>query len=433
MTLYDSFILGLVQGLTEFLPISSSGHLVLMQNYLGLSIAPQIMQDFDIMLHGGSLLAILFYFQKTWRKIIKAPFKNERDGSPPLLMILIIGTIPVAIVGYLSANWIAGNTMTPLFVAFGFIATGSILIASSWYESRYAAKESYDWKQAIGAGVGQALGVLPGFSRSGFTIASGRLVGLTAHRATELAFLLAAPALGGALALTAFQGTHDLLNIGEANLAIGFIAAFISSLFVMRFFLLTIRKYGIWMWAVYLFAAASLIITDEMLPLIWEVPDVIENLEPRIIVGVLFMALLLEAIPFTSAFVPGFVSMIAIGAYLHDDPWTIAACIPIGASALILGHLIGYIPARQARKKIHWNEKADERLMKTQRFFKKYGFWAVFFGGWWAPFRPFISITAGLGNMRTIPYLFAIVTGSIAWVTFVLTSSAGVLGGALQP
>jgi undecaprenyl-diphosphatase len=430
MTLYNSLLLGLLQGLTEFLPISSSGHLVLMESYLGLSFDPSVLQHFDIVLHGGSLIAILIYFQKTWLKILRRPFAHQPDGSPPLMIILLAACIPVALVGTQAAGWIEINARTPLFVAFGFIATGSLLIASGWYESRFAARESLGWKQAIGASIGQALGVLPGFSRSGLTIASGRLMGLTAHRATEFAFLLGAPALGGALLLTLATGTQDLLSIGWMFLVVGFTASFISSLIAIHFFLFLIRKYGIWMWSAYLFIAASFIIADEMLPLIASLPDIIGNLELKVIIGILFIALLLEAIPFTSTFVPGFITMVAIGTFLHDDPWAIAACIPIGASALIIGHLIGYIPSRQARAKVRWKEKADQRLTKTQHFFKKYGFWAVFFGGWWAPFRPFISIAAGLGGMKPIPYLFAIVFGSFVWMAWVMIWSAIVFGGA---
>jgi len=431
MSLYNALVLGLLQGLTEFLPISSSGHLILMERYLGLDMGVASLLHFDVILHAGSLLAILLYFSTTWLNILRRPFAKGADGSPPLLFLLIVATIPLAIIGYIAAEWVEQTTRTPLFVAFGFMFTGGLLVVSGWYESRFAGKETIGWRQAIGVSLGQALAILPGFSRSGLCIASGRLMGNTATRATEFAFMLGGPALAGALFWTLQNGVPSLEAVGAIPLFIGFSASLIASLSVMHFFLLTIRRYGVWVWSVYLFVAASLIIADEMMPLITELPEVIEGLELRIIAGILFIALLLEAIPFTSTFVPGFLTMVAIGTFLHDDPWAIAALIPIGASALIIGHLIGYIPARQARIKVHWKENANQRLTKTQHFFRKYGFWAVFFGGWWAPFRPFISIAAGLSNMRPIPYLLAIVTGSFAWMTWVMVWSAVVLGRAL--
>ena len=429
MTLYNSLLLGLLQGLTEFLPISSSGHLVLMENYLGLSFDPRVLQHFDIILHGGSLIAILIYFQKTWLTILRKPFAHQPDGSPPLLIILLAACIPVALVGTQAAGWIEMNTRTPLFVAFGFIATGSILIASGWYESRFAARESLGWKQAIGASIGQALGVLPGFSRSGFTIASGRLMGLTAHRATEFAFLLGAPALGGALLLTLSTGTQDLISIGWMFLVVGFTASLISSLLAIHFFLVMIRKYGIWMWSAYLFVAAALIIGDEMLPLISSLPHLGDNLELRIIAGVLFIAMLLEAAPFTSLFVPGFTTMVAAGAILHNQPYSLAACIPIATCGLVIGNLLGYIPARQAFVKIRWKDSADKKLMRAEQFFRKWGIFAVFFGGWYAPFRTFISVAAGLSNMRPIPYIIAMTFGALAWTTGIIVGTALIAGG----
>jgi len=431
MTLYHALLLGLVQGLTEFLPISSSGHLVLMQTYFGLQLPASALQHFDIVLHAGSLVAITIYFWKTWMRLLRHPFKKEKDGGPPLLLVLVAASVPLGVVGYLSADWIQLNTHTPLFVAFGFIFTGLFLITSGWFESRFAAKESFGWKQALGSGIGQALGVLPGFSRSGLTIASGRLMGLSAVRATEFAFLLAAPALTGALLYTLSTGREALLQIGGIYLLVGFMASLVSSIAVMHFFLRTIRRYGVWMWAAYLFVAAALIIGDEMLPLLNELPKIGENLDMRVIVGILFIAMLLEAAPFTSLFTPGFATMVAVGVLLHDQPANIAACIPIATAALVLGNMLGYVPARQARLKIRWKEGANQKLTKAQHFFKKWGVAAVFFGSWYGPTRSVISVAAGLGNMRPVPFIIAVTLGSLVWVTVALGLSSMIASGIL--
>lgn len=263
MTLYQALLLGFAQGLTEFLPISSSGHLVLMQTFLDVELNTEVLQHFDIVLHAGSLIAIALYFWKTWMRILLHPFKRENDGSPPLLILLIAVSVPLGIIGFLSADWIQANTRTPLFVAFGFICTGSLLIASEKLGSR--TQESIGWKQALGAGTVQVLGMLPGFSRSGMTISGGRFAGLSAVRATEFAFMLGAPALGGALLYTLSNGREALLQIDQTILLAGFCVSLLSSIAVMYFFIHTIRRYGVAVWSVYLFALAALIIGSEML------------------------------------------------------------------------------------------------------------------------------------------------------------------------
>jgi len=424
MTLYDSFILGIVQGLLEFLPVSSSGHLVLMEHYLKLSINPVTLQNFDIALHAGSLLALFLYFGKIWISLCVHPLRKQPQGDPSLLLMLAIASIPVAVAGFAGADWIGENTRTPLFVAFGFIFTGAFLIVSSWFESRFAATERFGWKQVLGAGIGQVIAVFPGFSRSGLTLASGRLMGLTATSATELSFLLGTPALFGAILYAFMSDAVGLLAVGKLQLLIGFVTSFITSIAVIHLFLKTVRTYGVWIWAAYLFLAATLIISDEMLPLVAELPKIIENMDARVIVGVVFIALLLESTPFTSFFVPGFATLVVVSLFFRDDPKNLFALVPIGTAGLVLGHLLGYIPARQARLIIRWREKADERLTRAQHFFHKWGIYAVFFGGWWAPFRPWISIAAGMSNMRPLPYMLTMIASSIIYVSTVIAVTA---------
>ena len=417
MSFYDAFILGILQGIMEFLPISSSGHLVLIERYLGLSIPPQVLMHFDIALHGGSLLAILLYFGKTWLKILRSPFRRQNDGGPPLLLLLIIGTIPVGIAGVLGVDWIIEHTRGTLFVAFGFIFTGAFLILSSWFESRFAAREGYGWKQVIGAGIGQAIAVFPGFSRSGIALASGRFMGLTATSATELSFLLGGPALAGALTLSIIEGRDVLTIVGPLQVLIGFTASLFVSMAVIHLFISTVRRLGVWLWATYLFIAAVLIIADEMLPLITALPHIVDKLDVSVVVGVIFIAILLESAPFTSFFVPGAASLAVATLFFRDDPWNMIALIPIASIGMILGNMLGYIPARQARFVIRWSEKADERLTHAQHFFRKWGIAIVLLGSLAPSIRPWVSIAAGMGSMRPLPYILTMIAGSIAIVS----------------
>lgn len=428
MTLYHAFLLGLVQGITEFLPISSSGHLALLEHYLGLPFGPQALQHFDIALHAGSLLAIFLYFASTWTSLLRHPLHHEH-GEPPLLLLLIIGTIPAAIVGILAEDWLEAHARTPLAIAIGFLITGAFLLAGGYRKNHLFGGEPIRWKHTIGMGIGQALALVPSISRSGMTIASGRLLGLSSTRATEFSFLLSAPALAGAVVLTLLQGRADLLSIGWTQALIGFFSSFVASLLVIHGFILSLRKYGIWPWALYLFLLSLFVLGDEYLPLLREIGEEALSLHIPLplAVSVLAIALFLEAAPFTSLLAPGFTTMVAIGIMFEGDWKKLLICAITGIAAMLVGNLLGYLPAKYAREKVHWREKGGHRLEKTERFFRHWGFLAVFFGGWYGPTRSFISIAAGLGNMSLRTFLIATTIGSTLWI-FVVLFGASSLG-----
>ena len=428
VTLYHALLLGLIQGATEFLPISSSGHLALLEHYLGLPFRPATLQQFDIILHAGSLLAILLYFSSTWAAMLRCPLGKGQGGEPPLLFLLIIGTVPAAIAGVLAEDWLEAEARTPLAIALGFLITGAFLLAASFCENRTKGQQTISWVHTIGMGFGQALALVPSISRSGLTLASGRLLGLSSERATEFTFLLGAPALAGAVLLTLLTGRTEIGAIGWPQALIGFSASFVASLLVIHGFLLSLRKYGIWMWSLYLFILALLILGDEFLPLLREIQqkEIPLHLPLPLALSILAIALLLEAAPFTSLFVPGFTTMVAIGIIYQGDWKSLAFCIPIGIGALLIGNFLGYLPAKYARAKVHWKEKGDRRLHQAEAFFRKWGVFAVLFGGWYGPTRSFISIAAGLGGMSFRKFLFATLLGSSIWVSLVLLGASWV-------
>lgn len=252
MTSLQALLLGILQGLTEFLPVSSSGHLVLAQHLLGIELDQSVLLHVDVVLHAGTLLAILLYFRETWMRILRAPMQKEANGGPALLPLLIVGTVPVGAFGLLASDWIETVARTPEFVAIGFLLTGLLLFIVSYVMKQQQGSQALTWARLIIMSVGQAVGVLPGFSRSGWTLSGGVIAGLSAVRATEVAFLLGAPALGGALFHTLISGGASLSAIPLSALMIGFCASFVSSLLCMHLFLACIKKYGVWMWGVYL-------------------------------------------------------------------------------------------------------------------------------------------------------------------------------------
>lgn len=218
--IFQISFLGLVQGLTEFLPVSSSGHLVIIQHFLPLiNQQPVIL---DMMLHLGSLLALLVYF---W------PKRKNILSNWKLISLVIIATILTAIIIFPFKKIVEATFFNPQFAGAMLIITGFILFFAS--RKRNNSKERIGLKESIIVGLSQALAVFPGISRSGITISSGIFSGLKSNVATEFSFLLAIPLIAGAAVLEMpkiISISSDLLLI----YFIGFFVSFVVSLFSFK-------------------------------------------------------------------------------------------------------------------------------------------------------------------------------------------------------
>lgn len=199
MTLLQAIILGLVQGLTEFLPISSSGHLVLVPALLGWDLPPAA---FDVLLHTGSLVAIVAYLWRDLLALVKGAFVGGADRK--LLGWLILATVPAGIVGFTLENQISRLFHEPTLVAGLLIVTGIILLGTEALFSEPAPSgdrhlaADLTAPSSISIGLAQAMAILPGISRSGTTISVGMLAGLDRERAARFSFLMIVPVLIGA-------------------------------------------------------------------------------------------------------------------------------------------------------------------------------------------------------------------------------------------
>lgn len=221
-----SFIIGGIQGISEFLPISSSGHLVLIPyifkwQYQGLL--------FDVMLHFGTLLAILAYFWRDWLEIIKSGFSHRRkialesDKYPSsLLWQLVVASVPAAIAGYFLADLVEKYLHSPLLIAVNLIVFGLLL----WLADRMIQKHESVRKMTFGksffVGLAQAVALMPGVSRSGITMTAGRLTGLSRKDSARYSFLLSAPAILGA-------SIFEVKNITANDLNLVFLSGLIAS------------------------------------------------------------------------------------------------------------------------------------------------------------------------------------------------------------
>ena len=200
----QALIMGIVQGLTEFLPVSSSGHLIVVPALLGWDDAFLTSLAFSVMLHLGTLVALLVYFRADWLRLVPAGLAAARDRSfrdepdRRLAWLLVASTIPAALAGLLFSDLIEGSFRQPGLVAVTLVVGGAILFAADRIGARSRDVEDVTFPVAIGIGVAQALALVPGISRSGISISAARLAGLDRPAAARFAFLMATPITAGA-------------------------------------------------------------------------------------------------------------------------------------------------------------------------------------------------------------------------------------------
>ena len=198
MNYSDAIILGIVQGLTEFLPVSSSGHLALTQDLIGLDNGkPPIV--FDLLLHVATLFAVLIYFRKRIFSLVLSLFDRTRKEEHRLILFLTVATIPIVITGLCLREHLENVRNHPAIVSLLLCVTGLILFVPGWVKSKPTANPKLH--TSILMGCAQALALLPGISRSGSTIAAGLALGVRPAIAAEFSFLLAIPAISGATVL----------------------------------------------------------------------------------------------------------------------------------------------------------------------------------------------------------------------------------------
>jgi len=191
MLIWQAIILGVVQGITEWLPVSSSGHLAIIQNLFGLEGTVA----FDVVLHLATLLVIFLVFWKDIWRILKAVFTlNFKDKYGKFALFIIIGSVPIALVGYFLNSFIKGLFYNLLAVGVALLFSGFLLFISE----KWVGKNPVKWWQSILIGIAQAVAIVPGVSRSGATISSSLLLKINRQDAVKFSFLLAIPAIIGA-------------------------------------------------------------------------------------------------------------------------------------------------------------------------------------------------------------------------------------------
>lgn len=247
MDILQSFLLGLLQGLTEFLPISSSGHLALGQYFLG--VEDQSGLTFEIVVHFGTLFSIFVYYRKILLDLVKAgvsfavsPAKQKTNPQVKLIGFILLSMIPAGIVGFTLKDQVEAIFTSPLLVSGMLIITGFVLFLTKFVREN---NKEVSTGKSILIGLAQAFALIPGISRSGSTISAALYLGVKREDAANFSFLMVIPVIAGATLLE----IRDLIKIGAESpeimsLVVGFFTAFISGYFALKYLIIILKRKG---------------------------------------------------------------------------------------------------------------------------------------------------------------------------------------------
>lgn len=258
MTILQSIILGIIQGLTEFIPISSSAHLVIAPYLFGWSIQPQVAFIFDVLVQVGTLVAVVVYFWQDLVAILRAfvtglitrhPFA---DPQARLGWYLILATLPAVILGVLIKNLVEKAFSSPLAAALFLLGTAALLVIGERLGKRTGKMEHLNWKDSLVIGLFQAISLFPGISRSGATISGGMMRNLDRPSAARFSFLMSVPVMLGAALVT----IKDLVGIPNFTSYIptvlaGFLTAAVVGYLAIRWLLSFLSRKPLYVFAVY--------------------------------------------------------------------------------------------------------------------------------------------------------------------------------------
>lgn len=252
MTILQALILGIVQGLTELLPISSSAHLAIIPWIFKWNEIAEFTRDFsgfDVALHFGTLLAIAIFFFEDWIKLFKGGYnqvvKKEKTFEGKMFWYLVIATIPGGIIGFILDKFVGDKLETPIIIALALIVMGIVLYIVDKKSKSNIKYENMTLKQTFLIGLSQCLAFIPGVSRSGITMTTGRLLGIERKSVAKYSFLLSTPIV---FAATIFKLKDFVFSI---PFFIGVFASFLVGIFVIKFLLEYLQKGSFKVFAIY--------------------------------------------------------------------------------------------------------------------------------------------------------------------------------------
>ncbi len=264
----QAIVMGIVQGLTEFLPISSSGHLIIVPFMAGWTDPFITSLAFSVMLHIGTLLALLVYFRADWFRLVPAGFAAARDRSfrsdpdRRLAWLLVASTIPAAIAGFVLNDLIETAFREAGLVAVTLVVGAGVLWLADRWGGRTKGVEDVTFPLAIGIGAAQALALVPGISRSGISISAARFAGLGREAAARFSFLMATPITAGAaiFEIRKLMAGDAPVGVSAGPLIVGMVAAFASGMIAIGFLLRYLRTRSLNIFVAYRLVLAAVVV-----------------------------------------------------------------------------------------------------------------------------------------------------------------------------
>ncbi len=262
MDYFQAIIYGIVQGVAEFLPISSTAHLVLLPKLFGWT---ELSNTFDVALHLGTSVAVIVFFFKEWVKLIKAGFTKPKSTDGKLFWFIAIACIPGALAGILLDKYMTFFE-SPLLIGIMLIVMGLLLYVFDKVSKKTFELEEIGLKRSILVGLAQILAIIPGVSRSGVTMTAGRALGITRDGIARFTFLISTPLILG----DALYHVKDIANvpIEPAPFVVAILTAAITGILAIKFLLNYIRTKGFGIFAIYRFVFGGLIIVLALLNII---------------------------------------------------------------------------------------------------------------------------------------------------------------------
>ena len=242
--LFKIVILALVQGITEFLPISSSGHLSILKTFLDINSDGALI---EVVLHAGTLISILLFYRKRLSKIFKR-ILNKDEESLRFFSCVIVAIIPIGIIGFIFGDSIEYLFNNVKLVCLFLIITGIFLIFSNFWRSKIS---TFNTRKSFLIGLAQMFAILPGMSRSGLTIGMGNIIGIDAKKSAEFSFIIAIPVLTGVIVKYFLNLEWDSISISINYLFLGLIISFITGLLSLRWLISLLEKGKFWYFGLY--------------------------------------------------------------------------------------------------------------------------------------------------------------------------------------
>lgn len=267
LELIEAIFLGVVQGLTEFLPVSSSGHLLLGQYFLGMD-QERFGLTFDAAIHTGTVLAVIIFFWRDLLRMLGAFFRSLRgpnfeERDQRMAYLILVATIPAGIVGLLFSNFFENNGVvrSPWLVAFNLVLVGALFIVGETVGRQSRTADKLGFKEALGIGLAQTVALFPGVSRSGGTITVGLFLGLRRDEAARFSFLMSVPITAAAALLSLVDAFGSGIGAGDALLfVVGSVTSGVVGYLAIRFLLNYLVGHSLRVFSYYRFALAAVVV-----------------------------------------------------------------------------------------------------------------------------------------------------------------------------